>query len=191
MIEGRRNPAAGGVAYRAVSGKAGCYVIGVFGGGEIRLMARIAIAGSARESVVGVALRAGNVDMHSSERIAGVGGVVELRSEPACRAVAHRAIVGQAGGNVRRVIGRDKILLMARIAGGWGALEPVVEMAGDAVQGGVHAGEREAGHLEMIEFGPEPVVHGVAALASGGETGRDVIDYGGFEVLLMAGVAGG
>src|SRR6266567_1782430 len=191
VVEDSIGPRAGVVANGAGCGESSRDVIWVGGGGVLRLMAGVAIGGSARESVVGVALRAGNVDMHSSERIAGVGGVVELRSEPACRAVAHRAIVGQAGGNVRRVIGRDKILLMARIAGGWGALEPVVEMAGDAVQGGVHAGEREAGHLEMIEFGPEPVVHGEAALASGGETGRDVIDYGGFEVLLMAGVAGG
>lgn len=63
-------------------------------------------------------------------------------------------------------------------------------MAGDAVEGGVHAGECKAGHLEMIEFGPEPVIHGVAALAGGGEAGYQVVEHRGFEILLMAGVAG-
>lgn len=113
MIEGRRDPAAGGVAHGAVRGESGCIVVGALRGFEIRHVARIAIAGGARKSVVDVALCTGDIDVHSSERIAGVGGVVELGSEPACGGVAHRAIVGQAGGKVRRVGGCDKVLLMA------------------------------------------------------------------------------
>ena len=191
MIEGRRNPAAGGVAHGAVGGESGCDVIGIGGRAEIRLMAGVAIGGRAGISIVGVALRAGNGRVHSRERIVGVRGVVEPCSQPVCRAVAHRAIVGQARRNVGRISRRDKLLLMARVAGCRGAFEPVVDVARDAVERGVHSGECKASQLEMIEFGPKPVVHGVAAFAGDGKTRSNVIEGGGFEVLLMAGVAGG
>ena len=107
--------------------------------------------------------------MHSSERVARVSGVVKLGVEPACGAVAYRAIVGQPGGNVRRVSGRDKVRLMAGKTCGGCALESVVNVACYAVEGGVHPGQCKAGQLEVIELGPEPVVHRVTALTGSGE----------------------
>ena len=107
--------------------------------------------------------------MQSGERVIRVKRVIELGSEPAGGGVAEAAIMRQVGlqviGALRCIEGR----LMACIASRWSALEVVVDMAGGAVQCGMHAGEGKAGHFKMIEFGSKPVVHRVAILTGGGE----------------------
>lgn len=62
-------------------------------------------------------------------------------------------------------------------------------MAGIAIERGVGAHQGESGELQVIELGPEPVVHAVALLAAGRETAADVTGFGGLKVLRMARIA--
>lgn len=165
-------------------------MIGIVGGAEVCLVAGVAIDGRAYVFVVGVALRAGNVGVHSGKWIAGVGGVVEPGTEPTRSGMADGALVWQTGGHMRRIAGCDEVFLVTGVAGCGRALEPVVDVAGDAVEGCMDSGKGKAGDFEVIELRAKPVVNGVAGFAGCGEAGRHVIDDGSFEVPLMAGVAG-
>src|ERR1035441_8607203 len=80
---------------------------------------------------------------------------------------------------------------MARIAVYRRPGEDIVDVAIRAGQRGVRPGESVAGVLQVIELGPEPAIHRVAAFASGRESGSYVIDDRCLKILLMAGVAGG
>src|SRR5579864_3728900 len=71
------------------------------------------------------------------------------------------------------------------------SFEYVIGVACDAGECGVRAGERISGVLQVVKLGIEPAVHGVAALAGIGQTKSDVIENGGKEVFLVAGIAGG
>lgn len=53
----------------------------------------------------------------------------------------------------------------------------------------MYACQRITGHLQVIEFGVEPRVHGVATLARCRESQRDVIDHCRLIVLLVARIA--
>jgi hypothetical protein len=54
---------------------------------------------------------------------------------------------------------------------------------------GVHASQRKAGELQVIEFHAEPCVRVMALLACGREASADVVGAGGLlEVLSVAGV---
>src|ERR1035438_9238879 len=135
-----------------------------------------------------MALRASDGGVHAGQRVVRVEGVIECRVEPVGCGVASAAVLGQAELDVRRVVRADEVRLVAGIAGGRRSGENVVNVACGAGQSGVHPGQREPGELEVVEAGAEPTVHGVAALAGGGEAQRNVVENRRLEVLLMAGV---
>lgn len=91
---------------------------------------------------------------------------------------------------MRRIGCVDEVCIVARVTSCRRPLEYVVHMTGGAGQGRVRASECVACKFQVVELGVEPRIDGVAGLACRGESGRNVIEYGGMKVLLMAGVAG-
>lgn len=138
-----------------------------------------------------MALRASDGGVHSGQRVVSVQRVIELGVEPVGCRVASPAVLGQAELRVRRVVGGVVVGAVAGIAGGRRSGENIVNVACGAGQSGMHPGQREPGEFEVVEAGAEPTVHGVAALAGGGEAQGNVVDDRRLEVLPMAGVAGG
>ena len=88
-----------------------------------------------------------------------------------------------------RIVASSEVCLMAGNALRRRALEYVINVAGNALQVGVCAGQRISGVLQVIELGVEPAVQAVAARAIGGELKPDVIDHRSAEILLMARIA--
>ncbi len=70
------------------------------------------------------------------------------------------------------------------------SFEYIIQMARGAGQCSVHAGESKSCVFRMIEAGPEPTIQVVTALAGCWKARADVVDHGGLEVLLVAGIAG-
>ena len=58
---------------------------------------------------------------------------------------------------------------VAAYAGGRCSLESSADVASTAVQQGVRSLQSEAGHLQVIKFRAQPVVHAMTLFASGGE----------------------
>jgi len=160
-------------------------VIWIRGSGEIRLMTGIAGGWSCVVAVVDVALSAGHGGVHAREGIVGIEGVIEGGVEPVSRRVADGAIVRQAKLDVRWIVAVDKVGSVASEAGCGRSLEDIVDVACSAGQSGVRPGERVARVLQVVEFGVEPTVHGVAGLARGGKAQPYVVDHRRQEVLLM------
>lgn len=104
--------------------------------------------------------------------------------------MTERAVGGESCGDVIGAGGSVEVRLMARVASGRRSGIDVVHMASRARQSGVRAGQRVAGELQVIELSVEPRVHGVTALARGGESRRNMIQNRCLKILLMAGVAG-
>lgn len=75
---------------------------------------------------------------------------------------------------------------MAAHAIGRRAFKSSTGVAGIAVERGVGAHQGEPGELQVVELGPEPVVHAVALLAAGRETTAHVTGFGGLKVLRVA-----
>src|SRR5689334_1649792 len=96
--------------------------------------------------VVHVALGALQTGMSTRQRKAGAG-VVKGRAGPVCnrRTVAHRAILREACGLMRRVGRSVEIREMARDACAAGEGVIVIEMAGRALLGSVQPHQSEAG----------------------------------------------
>lgn len=191
VIKGGSSPARGGVAKRAIRRKSSGNVGRVVGPVEVRLVA--GNAGRRRVVVVvaGVALCAGHGGVLAGERVMRVERVIEFCIRPIGRRMAGRAVARQAELHVRRIVGGIEIRIVARVARRRSILEDVIQVAGGTGEGSMHAGQRIAGVFQVVKFGVEPAVHGVATLAGGGEAERCVIEDGGAEVLLMAGVAAG
>lgn len=78
---------------------------------------------------------------------------------------------------------------MASHAIGGRAFESSSHMAGIAIERGVGAHQGESGELQVIELGPEPVVHAVALLAASRETAADVTGFSGLKILRVARIA--
>jgi len=129
--------------------------------------------------------------MHSRERVVGVESVVEFGVEPVGGGVANSAVAREAELDMRRIVAVEKVRGMAAIATCRRSLEHVVDVACSAGESGVRPGQRVAGVFQVVEFGVEPTVHGVAGLAGGGKSHSNVVQNRGKEVLLMAGVASG
>jgi len=105
--------------------------------------------------------------------------------------VAQGAIGGEACRDMSWVRGSAEVCLVAPVASGGQGCVVVVDMALRASDGNVRASQRER-RVVVIEGGPSPGGCGVASLAGGGETRRDVGRSSGcVEVCLVASVASG
>ena len=82
MVEGRRRPAARGMAERAIRWKSSRHVVRISGPCEVSLVTRVASRGSVDVVIVGVALHAGQRGMHSGQRVVRIHGVIELSVQP-------------------------------------------------------------------------------------------------------------
>jgi len=138
-----------------------------------------------------MALRTGNRRVHPRQRVMRIKRVIELRIEPVGGCVAIAAVMRQPQLHVWRVVGSGKIGGVACIAGSRRSREDIVDMAGCTRQRGMHPGQCESGHLQMVELRVEPDVHGMAGFAGNRKAERYVIENRGQEVLLMAGIAVG
>lgn len=125
-------------------------------------MTGVAGRGRRRIVVVGMALCAGDSGVHAGQRPVSVNGVIELGVEPVCGGVTDGAIVRKVELNMRRIFTAVEVGLMASNACCRRAFEYVVEVARCARERCMRATESIAGHLQVIEFGIEPRVHGVA-----------------------------
>ena len=181
-VSGRRaRPTGGGVTCRA-----GCWVIRrgmirIVGCLILRLMARVAVGGSAGEHIVDVAGSAGHGDMGAGKRERCV--VVVERSGAPCRC----GMADIAGLRVaaRDVVGIGSVVVVRQMAGDTSraqAGELTISMACGAHQRDMRAGESEAG-LGVIENRAEPVGGGMAERAILGECRDDVIGIGGLVEL--------
>jgi hypothetical protein len=136
-----------------------------------------------------VALRAGYRGVLALKRPMRVERVVELGVVPVSCIVASAALARKAKLNVRGILAVLEVGRMAGVALRGRSGEAVVGMAGNAVERCVGSGKCVAGVPEVIELGAEPVIHGMTALARGGELHADVVDDGRAVVLLVAGIA--
>jgi len=140
----------------------------------IRHVAQVARAAGQVVVVVDVALGALQVRMTSGQRKAH-GIVIEARRLPRGCVVAELAGLRDVR---RHVIGIGRLLIIRKMASAAGcrrALKVVPGVAGIAGQRSVHAGQREAGILQVIEVNAEPVVESMTLLAGGGKSGGNVI----------------
>ncbi len=158
-----------------------------------RALIVLQVAGHARRGrqvvvAVHVALRAGQRLMRSGERKS-YRAVVKSRRLPRGCVVAGLAGLGEGQ---RDVIGIRALLIVGQMtahAVGGRAFKSSSRMAGIAVERGVGADQGKSRELQVVELGPEPVVHAVALLAAGRKTAADVVRFGGLKVLRMARIA--
>ena len=86
-----------------------------------------------------------------------------------------RAVLRKARLHVIGILRAREILQVTASAVHTGKVEIPVDVAGRAVERGVHSGQREASELGVVEGRPQPAIHVVAGLAGGRETGRHMI----------------
>lgn len=176
MIERRGVPGRCCVAQGAIGWETGSHVSGICGAIEVGRMTGEASRRRRSVVIVDMALRASHGCMRTRKRIVRIEGVVELSVEPVGRRVTVAALVRQAYLHVRRIVGVRKVGGMAPVAGGRCSLEDIVDVARRTVERGVRPGQRVAGIFQMVKFGIEPDVHGVAAIARRGEAQSHVIE---------------
>lgn len=104
VIERRRHPSASGMAESTIGRETGGYVVGARRSGKVPLVARVAVGGRIRVTVVHVALRTGQRRMLTGQRILRVQRVIELGVHPVRRRVARVARVRESQGNVTWII---------------------------------------------------------------------------------------
>lgn len=116
--------------------------------------------------------------------------VIEAGRLPGVSRVTLLAVLRESRRNVVRIC---SLLVIGQVAAhtiGGRAFIFAADVARGAVQRGVHAGQSEAGELQVIEARAEPRVHGVAQLATGAEAGCHVAGTSSpLERLRVAGVA--
>ena len=123
------------------------------------------------------------------QRKLGKGVVIESRRLPGGGGVAALAGLRESRLHVIRVCRLLEIGKMAAYASGGRARELASDVTGGAIQRNVRSGQREAGHLQMVELGSRPGVHAVALFAGGRKPGRHMVrTRGGLILLGMAGV---
>ena len=163
VVERGASPIRRGVAPGAILREVGGFVRRIIGVVEIGLVT--APAGAARQIVVvaHVALRALRAGMGAGQGEPG-GRVVEGGAGPvkSRRSVAKRAVLREAGGFVRRVVGPVEVGLVAAPAGRAIQRVVIIDVARGALLGGVESRQREAGG-GVVETGAGPIDHGVAA----------------------------
>jgi hypothetical protein len=189
VTEGCIQPTGGGVTCPAAGWESGNNVVRTGRALVSRLVARIAICGSARVVVVYVALGAWNTYMRSGQRKSRVV-MVERRWDPGRRSVANVALLWKSCGYMVRIGGASVVLNMARHASCRRALELASEMARRAVQLGMHSGQGVSGQFQMIKFGAEPSIDCMTLLAGRRESSGHVTGSSGVLVgLRVTGVA--
>lgn len=112
--------------------------------------------------------------------------MIEGRRVPCARRMANGAIPWQSQLHVRRIIAVREIGGVARVALRRCSLENIIDVAGNAGEGGMRARKRITCVLQVVELGIEPAVHRVAAFACIRQAQPGVVKYGSAEVLLMA-----
>ena len=158
---------------------------------EVLLVAAIASGRCTRVIVVCVALSARHTCVRSRQRIIRIDRVIKARSRPVGGRVTSAAVMGKSKLHMRGIITARKICRVARIAISRRSREHIVDMACRTWKRRMHPGQRITREFQVIEFGVEPAVHGVATFARGRKAESHVIDCLGCKVLLMAGIASG
>ena len=115
--------------------------------------------------------------------------MIETGVQPGRGGVAHRTVLREPSLRMIRICRAVVVLGVAAETGRRCARELSADMAGGAFQCGVHAGEGEAGELQVIELRTEPGIHGVTHLAGGRKVHRTVIEVWDGVLLGVARVA--
>ena len=164
VIEGCIEPTGGRVTCPAGGWESGGDMVRTRRGLVNRLVARVAIAGGVGVVVVNVALRAWNIHMGSGQGKSRVV-MVEGRWTPSRRGVTKVALLGEARGYMVRLGGASVVLNMAGHTSCRRTLKFSSDMACCAVQLGMHSCQGVSGQFQVVKFGAEPGVDGVALLA--------------------------
>lgn len=182
VVELGIRPGSRAVADGAVGGEAGGGMIGTGCFLEISHMARRAGGRHRRVAAVHVALSAGYLHVRSGQRPAR-HRMIEVHVHPRAGVVAGSAAGGKSRRDVVGIAGCGPVLGMATQAIHRRAFKPSAGVTSIAIEGGVHAGQREPGKAQVIELGPEPGIHAVAFLAGVGKSGGGVVGVGGLPKL--------
>lgn len=164
VIKGRIRPVRGGVADRAIRRERRLHVVGIAGCLKLREVAPRAIGRELFEVTTHVTTLAFHAGVSTGKRELRFA-VIESRIQPICRRVAHPTVLRESRLHMVRIRGCVVLLRMAGKAIGGCSLELPVQVATGAVEPGMHASQREASELEVIELGPKPAVHGMAVIA--------------------------
>ena len=186
MIERRRAPPACSVTKRAIRRESRCDVVRAGCAREVLLVTGIAGGRSVRVVVVCVALRACQGCVRPRQRIIRIDCMIKTRCRPVGGRVTSTAVMRKPELHVRGIITAREIFRVARIATGRRSREHVVDVARGTGKRRMHPGQRVARVLQMIKFGVEPAVHGMAARTCRGKAKSNVINYLRREILLVA-----
>ena len=133
MIERGVGPGRRVVALLAGLREAGLHVIRIHSAVEVLDVARRAIGGRAGKLSIHVTLVAGNTDVRSGQRKLRKRTVIEGRRVPRCGAMTLLAGLGEAGLDVRRIVGLIEVRQVTAHAGGGRAGVLSAHVAGRAV----------------------------------------------------------
>ena len=150
------------MANRTIHREVGRLVIWICRGVVVLGVARSAISRRAAVLASDVTLHALQSRMHTRQSEASESRVIELRRRPVGGRVAHGAVSWEIGLHVIRVGRAVVVFRVAPKTCNRRALRKAIHMAGTAVDRRVHAGQREASELRMIECRAEPRIHAMA-----------------------------
>jgi len=189
VVELRSRPRNCGVTDRTIGRESSLPMIGVSGAVVILHVASTASATAQVVVAVDVTLRALQRCVPSGQRKSHQV-VIERGRLPRTRVVAGLAGLGKIEGYMVGVGGLSVGGQVATDAVGRRSLELSPEMAGHAIQRGMHPGQCKPRELQMIKLHAKPVIHAVALFARCGEARLHVAGAGRPLVLgRMAGIA--
>ena len=169
VVEGRSSPRDGRVTNGTVCWKFCLHVIGIRC--AVVILHMTAGTGATRQGVVVVHVTLTALQIRVSKRKREANGVVvEIRGLPGAGGVTHLACLRKIQ---RDVVGIVRLLIVREVAaaaGGGSTFESISRVAGGAVKACMHACQREAGELQVIEANSKPVIETVALLAGGRKT---------------------
>jgi len=174
MVERRRLPSRGAMAYRAVSRKACRHVVRIRCAlvilqvaahasrvGQVVVPVNVAIA------TLQPGMRARDGETHC--------GVIEARGLPCGRVVAVLTCLREPKRDVIRVGSLAKIRQVATHTVGWRSLVSSAHMATRAIKRGMGPGKGKPGNFQVVEASTEPGRDRMALLTSARESGGDVV----------------
>lgn len=177
VVKRRAGPGGGVVAGRASGWECRSHVVGIGGGCENSLVARVTIRRRAGVASAHVAIRASHRGMRSGQREHGLA-VVKNRRHPGRGVVAYLAIRGEPAGDMVRSGCLLELRQVARNARGAQPHEHSAGVAVAASQRGVETGEREQ-RLGVVKRRVEPRCRAVADRTIRGKSGGHVVGIGG------------